>query len=241
MHGMADDAEMVLLDGREVRVRWRVNRRARRIGLRVDPAGDGVAVTLPARASRKAGQAFLESQAGWVLNRLDALGERIPFEPGVALPLLGADVVLTHAPEARRGVWREEDTLRVSGDLVHFPRRVADWLRREARREICALVAEKTGAMAAQGREARPVRRVTVRDTRSRWGSCAPSGDLSFSWRLLLAPPDVFDYVVAHEVAHLAEMNHGPRFWALCGLLARSMDEPRRWLRNHGSALHRYG
>ncbi|MEX2641811.1 MAG: SprT family zinc-dependent metalloprotease [Acetobacterales bacterium] len=238
---MADDARVMLLQGREVQVRWRINRRARRIGLRIDPAGDGVQVTLPARASQKAGLAFLEAQAGWVLNSLDSLPRRVPFVPGTELPLLGRILTLSHIPEARRGVWREEDRLLVSGDSAHFPRRVADWLRGEARREITARVTGKAALLAAQDRPGRPVRRVSVRDTRTRWGSCSPSGDLSFSWRLLLAPPDVLDYVVAHEVAHLAEMNHGPRFWALCEALAEETKGPRRWLRKHGSSLHRYG
>lgn len=245
MDDRADKTETLELDGTAVPVRWRPDRRARRLSLRVDPASGGVTVTLPPGASRRAARAFLETQTGWIAARIAALGAPVPFAPGAELPLLGETVALVHAPDARRGVWRDGGSLVVSGDIAHFARRSRDWLRGEARRVIAARVQDKAPSLAARAPGARPPGRITVRDTRSRWGSCAASGALSFSWRLLLAPPDVLDYVVAHEMAHLAEMNHGPRFWALCAALADpaagSIEGPRGWLRSEGSRLHRYG
>ncbi len=239
-----DETETVALDGADVPVRFRPDRRARRISLRVDARAGGITVTLPPGASRRAGRAFLDAQTDWVRDRLAALGAAVPFAPDAQLQLHGETVTLTHAPAARRGVWREDGRLLVSGDADHFARRTRDWLRGEARRVLTETVAAKAARLTEHAPAARPPGRITVRDTRSRWGSCAASGGLSFSWRLLLAPPDVLDYVVAHEMAHLAEMNHGPRFWALCAALADAADGiegPRAWLRDEGSRLHRYG
>ena len=114
-------------------------------------------------------------------------------------------------------------------------RRVRDFLMAEARRELgerARAKAERIGARVAA---------VTIRDTRSRWGSCSATGRLSFSWRLILTPEPVLDYVVGHEVAHLREMNHSPRFWALCAELTAEVAGPRVWLKANGARLLRYG
>ncbi|MEZ5854945.1 MAG: SprT family zinc-dependent metalloprotease [Hyphomicrobiaceae bacterium] len=125
--------------------------------------------------------------------------------------------------------------LLVSGDLEHAPRRLRDWLQSEARKDLgerCDHHAEQLGLK---------IRRITVRDQKSRWGSCSSDGQLSFSWRLILAPPLVLDYVAAHEVAHLAEMNHGPRFWKLVKKTMPRLEEAKLWLRTKGMNLYRYG
>jgi predicted metal-dependent hydrolase len=114
-------------------------------------------------------------------------------------------------------------------------RRVRDFLEREAKRDLQAAVARHTAALGI------PARRITVRDTRSRWGSCSAKGYLNFSWRLILAPPFVLDYLAAHEVAHLKEMNHSPRFWREVHALCPRTEEAERWLKRHGTDLHRYG
>lgn len=232
------DGESLWLDGRAVRLVCRVSARARRITLRVDAKSGAVQLTLPRGVSRAEGLGFAERHGDWLRRRLSDLPEAVPFAAGAEIPLLGRPHVIRHAPGARRGVWRENDAILVSGDPEFLPRRVADFLKREAKREIQARAQAKAARLPAK---ARPLRRVILRDTRSRWGSCAQSGDLNFSWRLFLAPEIVCDYVVAHEVAHLAEMNHGPRFWRLVGELTESVSEAKSWLRREGAALHRYG
>jgi predicted metal-dependent hydrolase len=141
--------------------------------------------------------------------------------------------------QVARGLVRVEtgETLRlvVPGGLDHVPRRVADWLKAEARRDLLARSRHHAEAMEAR------FSRVSVRDTVSRWGSCSTDGNLSYSWRLILTPPFVLDYVCAHEVAHLKHMNHGPRFWALVERHAPRMDEARAWLKREGARLQRYG
>jgi hypothetical protein len=124
--------------------------------------------------------------------------------------------------------------IRVSGRPEHAARRLRDWLHAEARSDLDARVGWHARSLGLTPR------RITVRDQSSRWGSCSTTGALSFSWRLVLAPPMILDYVAAHEVAHLAEMNHGPRFWALVARTMPQMDEARRWLQVYGMDLHRY-
>ena len=137
--------------------------------------------------------------------------------------------------DMRGGAWFAGQAIHVAGSPEFLRRRVLDLLRAEARRRLSTLVAEKT---ALAGLHAR---RVTVKDTISRWGSCAPDGSLAFSWRLVMAPGFIQDYVAAHEVAHLRHMNHGPRFWALVRTLARQMDSAVAWLRDEGQRLMRIG
>ena len=151
------------------------------------------------------------------------------------VPILGVEHLVRHRPDARGTVWLEAGEIHVAGGLEFLPRRLSDYLRRRARQEIAARVAVHAAHVA------KPVKGVTVRDTTSRWGSCSPTGGLSFSWRLVLAPAAVLDYVVAHEVAHLAHFDHSPRFWGLVGQMIDDVEGPRRWLRDHGAALHRFG
>ena len=124
-------------------------------------------------------------------------------------------------------MWREAGEIHVAGRPEHLPRRLRDWLTAELRGRLVPLVHAKAA------RVERPVKRITVRDSRSRWGSCGPDGGLSFSWRLVFAPPEVLDYLVAHEVAHLVHLNHGPRFWALARSLCDGpMEPPQAWLQD---------
>ncbi|MBB4268048.1 M48 family metallopeptidase [Roseospira visakhapatnamensis] len=224
------------LGERAVPLVTRVNPRARRIALKVDTHQDRVILVLPHRRHLKAADAFLDSKRDWLAARLADPPPAVVLADGAVVPLLGEPCRLRHCPGARRGVWREGREILVSGAPEHLPRRVTDWLRVQARAEISARVkahAESLGVTPG---------RITLRDTRSRWGSCASSGALSFCWRLVMAPPWVLDYVTAHEVAHLREMNHGPAFWAHVETLTPGARHPARaWLRDHGAALHRVG
>ena len=123
----------------------------------------------------------------------------------------------------------------VHGLPEHAPRRVADFLKREARADLIAAAARHAAALGVA------IGRVSIKDTTSRWGSCSASGDLSFSWRLVLAPPYVLDYLAAHEVAHRREMNHGPRYWENVARLFPDYKRAEAWLKAHGATLHRYG
>lgn len=232
---LSDRDLTVDIQGRAVAVRLKRHARARRLVLRIAHDDDSVVVTLPPRASAREGLALVREQAAWIAGELAALPKRVPFEDGQVIPVLGRDYVVRHCPQARGGVWVEGGALMVAGRPEHLARRVLDWLRREARRAIAARVRAKAAGLG------RPPGRVTVRDTVSLWGSCAVNGDLSFCWRLVLAPVHVLDYVVAHEVAHLAVRGHGPRFWQTVRRLTPDADAARAWLRRFGTSLHRYG
>jgi predicted metal-dependent hydrolase len=216
-------------------VQWRRSTRARRISLRIDPRDSSVVVTLPTRAGRAAGMALLTDHAAWVADRLAALPAALVFTDGAMVPVAGTPHRIRHVPAGRGGAWLEKGEIHVAGDLAFLPRRVTDCLRAEARRQLTDAV----GAKCAQAGLA--ARRVTVKDTRSRWGSCAPDGTVMFCWRLVMAPALVQDYVVAHEVAHLRHMNHGQRFWTLVEELTQHRDAAVAWLAGYGAGLLRAG
>ena len=229
------NCETLALPSGPARIEWRRSRRARRVSLRIDPRGGAVVVTLPPRAGRTAGMALLMNHADWVAARLAALPVAVVFADGAAVPLHGAEHRIRHVGPARGTVWVEGDEILVAGDPAFLARRVADFFRAEARRRFSELVASKAAAAAVTAR------RVSVKDTNSRWGSCAADRSLAFSWRLVMAPPHVQDYVAAHEVAHLRHMNHGPRFWALVHELTPHAASAMAWLREEGPRLLRVG
>lgn len=229
------DTEMVALPNGPARVAWRRSTRARRVSLRIDPRAGAVVVTLPAQAGRGAGMALVMTHATWIADRIAALPAPIRFEDGATVPLAGVEHRIRHRPDRRGGAWIEPGAICVSGAAEFLPRRVADFLRAEARRRLGALVAAKAALAGVRSL------RITVKDTSSRWGSCAPDGALAFSWRLVMTPDFVQDYVAAHEVAHLRHMNHGKRFWALVATLTPHTDAAVPWLRQEGARLLRVG
>ena len=219
-----------------VPVSIRVSPRARRVGLRIDVAGRKVELVLPRGVAASTGLRFLAAKRGWIAARLEALPQRVPFVEGAILPLLGVPhQVCREFDPAAPPVRIIDGEIWVRSDPLHLARRVHDHLVAVAQAEI----SPRAHRLAARiGRE---VARVSVRDTRSRWGSCSGQGNLSFSWRLIFAPEPVLEYVVAHEVAHLAEMNHGPRFWRLVESLTPNSAAPRAWLKRHRNRLFSYG
>ena len=230
-----DAPRSLRLQSREVPLELSRHPRARRITLRLNPGGDGVEMVLPNRTPIREALAFAERNSGWIIKQLGKAPQRIPFTAGATIPLLGQEHVIAHDATARRGVWRSEGVIRVSGQVEHLPRRVVDFLKSEARSELGGRAREKAARLD------RRVGRLSLRDTRSRWGSCNSNGDLNFSWRLILAPAPVLDYVVAHEVAHMVELNHSRRFWKLAGELTEDIESAKAWLRRNSAELWRYG
>ena len=214
--------ETLALPSGSARIEWRRSTRARRVSLRIDPSGGAIVVTLPPRASRGAGMALLMSHVDWVVDRLAALPEPVPFADGALIPVCGVSHRIRHVPLAKGGAWLHDNEIHVTGAQEFLRRRVLDFLRAEARRRLSALVAVKTTLAGVTPR------RIIVKDTSSRWGSCAPDKTLAFSWRLVMAPDFVQDYVTAHEVAHLRHMNHGPAFWHLVASLELNDRQFRR-------------
>lgn len=231
--------DVLRIGGKTVPVVARTNPRATRLIVRVHPTTGEVAVVAPSRQALERALDFARDEADWIAGRLAAIPEPVLLRSGDVVPYRAREHIIRHDPEARRGVFLDSGPrkafIMVSGEAEHVPRRVKDWLRAEARREVSEAVRGYSKALGVAPR------RVTLRDPTTRWGSCSTNGVLSFSWRLILAPPFVLDYVAAHEVAHLVHMNHGPRFWSMVEQLVGDTERPRYWLRHEGAHMHRYG
>jgi predicted metal-dependent hydrolase len=230
---------MLALAERDVPLRVRQSERARRITLRIDAAAESIELVLPKRVSLAAGLRFLDSRREWVAANLAEMPDRIVFVDGAIVPVLGTPHRIRHLGGRSPGVRTvaiEEGEIRVVGAVPHVPRRVRDHLIALARQELSRRARE------VAARIDRRVTRITVRDTTSRWGSCSASGALAFSWRLILAPEAVLDYVVAHEVAHLVHLDHGREFKALeARLFGPGLAESKATLRRVGPGLRRVG
>ncbi len=214
----------------------RENHRATRITLRIEPGGRALALTVPTGLRSWEIDDFLERHQGWLLSKLAKFSAENPVRPGGHIPFRGVQHRIDHTGSLR-GLTEAiivdgQPVIRVSGLEDHIGRRLSVFFKKEARKDLEGRVALHAAAIRKQ------VMSISMKDTRSRWGSCSWDGNLSFSWRIVMAPPLVIDYLAAHEVAHLKEMNHGPDFWALCKRLCPRMDEARKWLKQHGSQLH---
>ncbi|WP_370205707.1 M48 family metallopeptidase [Pararhodobacter marinus] len=211
-------------------VRLKRSRQARRVSLRVSRLDGAITLTVPARASMRHAMAFLTERRDWLDQAVAGTEAPLAVTPGVAIPVEGRMLTLEAAPIR---------AARIEGAHLLVPRQrpaaaALAFLRLQARDRLAGRVAAHSAVLG------RPAGKLTLRDTRSRWGSCTVTGDLMFSWRLIMAPPRILDYVAAHEVAHLVEMNHSAAFWAQVHRLFPAHDEARRWLKTDGAGLHRY-
>jgi predicted metal-dependent hydrolase len=222
------------------RVALRRSARARRLTLRISSATGEVVLTLPQKVPLTTAVRFAQDHGPWIAVRLAKLPVRVDMASGATIPLRGVPHRIVHWSKVRSAAQVESDAaglpiIAVGGEAEFVQKRVREFLQREARRDLCAAVARHTANLGI------PARRITIRDTRTRWGSCSSRGYLNFSWRLVLAPPFVLDYLAAHEVGHLKEMNHSHRFWRIVRELCPRTDEAEAWLKHHGTELHRYG
>lgn len=217
------------------KIRHRISPRARRMSLRVDAAAGAIVLVRPRRVGSSLVLKFVAQQRRWIERQVAALPTAAPLCDGSLISMLGTDLTIRHSVAGRAGVRRDGETLMVSGAVEHLARRVRDWLKIEAKRELGAMVRDVAATLG------RPARRVIFRDPKSRWGSCGPDGTISLSWRLVLAPVRVARYVVAHEVAHLKHMNHSLAFWRTVDMLVDDRKAARAWLRTNGAILHQFG
>ncbi len=236
----APDHIEIATDSAPIRIRLRTNPRARRYSLSVPAGKSGPVLTIPANGNVSRAEKFARQHISWLVARLDQRSGAVEFLPDEIVPLRGED----HRIVASGGVRGLVSALEIEGGLPelhvpggseHVPRKLTDWLKSQARADLTEAATRHAAKID------RKISAISIRDTRSRWGSCSSTGRLSFSWRLILAPAEILDYVAAHEVAHLREMNHSGRFWSLCTELAPQTPEARAWLKQNGTDLHRYG
>lgn len=233
--------EALEVEGLPAPVEVRRHPTARRMTLRVSRTRHAVIMTVPLQCNLADAGNFLHTHLDWVRRHLRAVPKPVTLENGEIVPFRGilhrivftgvrSSDFLVRIDETQMGAPR----LVVSGTCEGAPRRLAAWLTQRATEELDKRVRHHATRLGV-----RP-KRIVLRDQSSRWGSCSTTRVLSFSWRLILAPPNVLDYVAAHEVAHLSQMNHGPKFWSLVAKTMPQMEEARAWLRVYGMDLHRY-
>jgi predicted metal-dependent hydrolase len=232
------EAVFVRADDRPIRVAVRVSARARSYRLAIPHRGDPV-LTIPAGARWPDAEAFLGRQTAWLAARVKRAAPTVPFMDGAVVPVRGRDhrIVATGGLRGRVevGIDSGAPALFVPGLPEHLARRLTDWLKAEALADLEARVAVHTRVLGVRASAIR------LRAQSTRWGSCSSQGRLNFNWRLILAPPHVLDYVAAHEVAHLLEMNHSPAFWRTVERALPDMAAGRAWLKAHGSELMAIG
>ncbi|MAK81401.1 M48 family metallopeptidase [Phenylobacterium sp.] len=224
-------------------IRLKVHPRARRVSLRLDRSRREVVATAPSPRRLGEAAAFARDRIDWISARLDELPKPQPLAPGAELTVMGLPVRLVQ--QAGRARWLPSEdgrsaVISAQGEGEGFARAVQRLLRKQALEGLTALTMTHAEALGA------PLPKVVLTDARSRWGSCKPPTGgqpaiIRYSWRLALAPLVVADYVAAHECAHLKELNHGPRFWALVETLVGDPAPHRAWLRAHGARLHAVG
>lgn len=224
------------VDGKALHVKVVENDRAKRITLRITPGGDGLKVTTPGHVGDAEIEAFVERNRNWVAARIARMPEKKTLTAGSTVLYKGVEHEIVPTGSLRGLVTVDVSTevpkLHVPGDEKTISRRLVTWLKQEARRELNDAVARHVSQI-----DVRP-KQIRITDTTSRWGSCSTTRTLSFSWRIIMAPPEVLNYLAAHEVAHLIEMNHSDRFWALTRKLCPDTDRQKNWLRVNGAKLH---
>jgi predicted metal-dependent hydrolase len=231
-------ATEALIDGKLVMVAVRVSQRATNYRLSLPHAG-GPVLTVPRYGNWKEAESFLNRQLDWLAARLKRAAKPVTFKAGVRIPLRGVEhrIVATGTVRGRVEAYEEagESCLAVPGEPAHRARRLTDWLKTEAQKDLARRVAVHARRLEVD------VKSISMRSQATRWGSCSTNGRLNFNWRLVMAPPFVLDYVAAHEVSHLIEMNHSDAFWATVERTLPNMEKGREWLRAHGRQLMVYG
>ena len=231
------DGAILELDGLPLRLS--VNRRARRVSIRIDAVRGQAVVVAPSERRLVDAVAFARSRQGWIAERLTARPAGSGYAPGSTVPLEGIDIRLEQTPggaAARLVDTPDGPAIRSGGQGDAYARRIENLLKRMARERL----AHHTGVHARSLGLKEP--KVGIGDPRSRWGSCTPGrGSIRYSWRLILAPPEILDYVAAHEVAHLVHADHSPAFWGVVERLIGDHKPYRAWLRANGAGLHAVG
>ena len=212
------------------------NSRSKRLTLRLKPNGRGAKVTTPPHVGDRDIRNFIEKNKNWIRVRLARMPKLMIPEDGVFVPYEGVEHKITHLDRPRGIVEAKlvagEPTLLVPGQVEHMGRRVIDFMKKQARTKLDVAVNIHATSLGARPKTLR------ITDSKSRWGSCSSARTLSFSWRIVMAPCQVLNYLAAHEVAHLREMNHSPKFWQLVEDICPDMKQQKAWLKKHGRELH---
>ncbi len=206
----------------------------KRITLRIDKIKRTPILTIPYLCRKKTAYEFAEKNRVWIENQLIKIPQKKSIKAGINISILGEKYKIKHQKEARRGVWIEDGFINVSGEKDFMERRVKDFLKKRAREELLKLSYEKADLTNKK------INKIVLKDTKSRWGSCSSKNNLNFNWRIIMAPYEIMDYLVSHEVAHLTHHDHSKDFWGLVAILHPNYKKSRLWLQNHGDKLFSY-
>lgn len=224
------------VDGEDMPVKVVEHPKSKRITLRLMPGGGGLKITMPAHVSDRELDGFLQRNINWVATRKARLPQKVELEEGHSIPYIGVQHRIVHLDRMRGVVEAREiagePSLLVPGDPKFIQRKLLDFLKKQARENLNISVSKHAASL-----NVRP-KQIRITDSTSRWGSCSSTRTLSFSWRIIMAPETVLDYLAAHEVAHLREMNHSDRFWNHVQDICPDMETQKAWLRRHGASLH---
>ncbi len=211
-----------------------ISPRAKRLTLRIDAGNHQAILTIPPRCSKQTALDFVERHRGWIAKNLQNLPETVLFQNGESISVLGKTYQIRHLPEQHSGTRICEDYLEVCGQKEFLHRRIKDFLKKLAGEKFKQLSQAKAAEIGCR------VNRVCIKDTRSRWGSCSTKNNINYNWRIILAPPEVIDYLIAHEVSHLLHPDHSRNFWNCVRSLCPHCAQGRLWLRRHGKELFKY-
>ncbi|MBL0941331.1 MAG: M48 family metallopeptidase [Alphaproteobacteria bacterium] len=223
------------INGAAIEVELCYNPRSKSMRLRLDRLQKRPIVTLPPQTPEFEVMAFLERSKNWLLKRLNQHPCPIPFINGNSIPIFGQDHIIHYSPAPKSKIELQGSRLVMQGPTDNLSQALKIWLKHHAHAYLsqrCQEYAKIVG---------KKINYVRVREVKSRWGSCSQAANLSFSWRLVFAPLPVVDYVCAHEVAHLVEMNHSRQFWAVVELMCPHPKVHIHWLKQNAPRLFSYG
>lgn len=206
--------------------------RAKRLTLKVDSKERQAVLSIPPRCTQKQAISFVKMHQDWIIKGLKDLPQTQRFTSGQSISLFGKEILIQHAPEKRWGARIENDILYVSGGSEFTHRRVKDFIKKQAQANFLKLSQKQAAKIGCE------VNDVVIKDTKSRWGSCSSLNNINYNWRLALAPKEVIDYIVAHEVSHLAHQDHSEDFWQCVATLCPKYEIGQTWLKQHGKELY---
>ena len=232
---MSNFHQIHLPRGKSALLAIQISPRARRISLRVVPGKGCFDLVVPQGVATAKALEFAQSKAYWLASRCEIATKKQPFAKGMLIQFRGNRITIETTQQALRRVELTQDKLIVWDIRGNVDELVSDWLKHQAKQRFFELANEKAAKLG------KSFNNIKVRDTKTRWGSCSVRGNLNFSWRLIMAPDFVTDYIAAHEVAHLAHMNHSPNFWDKVAQLSPNTKKAKDWLREYGASLHLLG
>ena len=227
------------LNGVDISLRLRYNPRAKHISLKLSHNGDGVILSMPSKSQRANSLVFLKQQASWVFKNLNQSPAPIIFEYGAVIPYGGQQFKICHDESKKFDIEFIDGKILIAAPKEHLSRRLSDFIKKRAKVKITNIARIKINLLNQKLSCDKKLGRIIIKDQRSRWASCSSKGNLSFNWRLMLAPEYILEYVIAHEVAHLIEMNHSPNFWHIVDMIIENSHQSRQWLKKNGTYLHK--